>query len=285
MFCYDSSTPSGTFICKKCLSYASLTVRLLELEARIETLQNIRSNEEFIDSFSVQPETSVHVGSPSVSRSLPAVAASSQRDVFVTVRGKRRGKKLAQPSCPSPVKLFNSFAPLDDLQPDERVPEKSLIIGDSIVRDVRVFKPATTVNCIPGARVTDIEANLKLLDQGKRKFSKIIIHAGTNDIRLRQSEITKSSFKSACAQALKMSRSVSFSGPYPIRCSDEMYSRLDSLNRWLSEWCADNNVGFVDNWRAFRRRPGLLRRDGVHPSREGTALLSRNLAYDLNYCS
>ena len=48
MFCYDSSV-CRIFTCNKCISHARLTGKILELEARIETLQNIRSIEDFID--------------------------------------------------------------------------------------------------------------------------------------------------------------------------------------------------------------------------------------------
>ena len=84
-----------------------------------------------------------------------------------------------------------------------------------------------------------------------------------------------------CELAKRMSRSVICSGPIPSRRGDKIYSRLTSLNHWLSYWCPANGVGFVDNWNTFWGRPGLLQRDGIHPSWEGAALLSKNVSYCL----
>ncbi len=84
-----------------------------------------------------------------------------------------------------------------------------------------------------------------------------------------------------CELASTMSDTVICSGPLPAYRGDEIHSRLSSLNGWMSKWCPQNSIGFIDNWTSFWGRPDLLKRDGVHPSWGGAALLSRNLAHSL----
>uniref|UniRef100_A0A9J8CWP1 SGNH hydrolase-type esterase domain-containing protein n=1 Tax=Cyprinus carpio carpio TaxID=630221 RepID=A0A9J8CWP1_CYPCA len=154
-----------------------------------------------------------------------------------------------------------------------------------IVRLTEKISELETLQCLPGARAPDILANLKVLANAKRKYSKIVIHAGANDVRLRQSEITKSNIKEVCELASMMSDTVICSGPLPAYRGDEMHSRLLSLNGWMSKWCPQNNIGFIDNWTSFWGRPDLLKRDGLHPSWGGAPLLSRNMAHSLRVCT
>ena len=188
---------------------------------------------------------------------------------WVTVR--KRSSKPGPIGRTIPVHVSNRFSPLID-----NLAEKpTLIIGSSIVRDVKT--PAAIVKCIPGARTGDIENYLKLLAKDKRKYKKIIIHVGGNDTRRRQSEVTKVGVESLCTFAKTMSDSVVFSGPLPDLTSDDMFSRMSSFRRWLVRWCPDNDVGLVDHWNTFWGRSGLISRDGIHPTLEGSALISKNL--------
>ncbi len=81
-----------------------------------------------------------------------------------------------------------------------------------------------------------------MLANAKRKFSKIVIHVGTNDVRLRQSEMSKNNVKELCEVADMISDTVICSGPLPAYRDDETVdSRLLSLNGWMSKWCPQNN--------------------------------------------
>ncbi|KAL0154011.1 hypothetical protein M9458_050670, partial [Cirrhinus mrigala] len=265
------SVGSEGFTCDKCREIVRLTEKISELETRIQTLiedsKNVRASDTALDATSS--------GSP-VHCSVP-VTSSLQQGNWVTVRRHSRGSKHRSSV---PIRTSNRFSPLSDA-PTEKPDQSALVIGDSIVRNMKIETPATIVQCLPGDRAPDILANLKVLANAKRKFSKIVIHVGTNDVQLHQSEITNNNVKEVCELASTMSDTVICSGPLPAYRGDKIHSRLSSLNGWMSKWCPQNNIGFIDNWTSFWGRPDLLKRDGLHPSRGGAALLSSNMAYSL----
>ena len=273
MFSIDFSVGNVGFICDKCKETVRLTEKISELETRIQTLIEDSKSARALDTILDAPSivNSLH-------DSVPAEVEPLQPGKWVTVRD--RSSRGSKNHSSVPITTTNRFAPLSET-PTENSVDCALVIGDSITRNVKIETPANIVTCLPGARAPDIKANLKVLANANRKFSKIIIHVGTNDVRLRQSEITKINIKEVCELASTMSRTVICSGPLPVRRSDEIVSRLCSLNRWLSEWCPCNNIEFIDNWKSFWGKPDLLKRDGIHPSWDGAALLSSNMAHSL----
>ncbi|CAM4659040.1 unnamed protein product [Leuciscus chuanchicus] len=85
----------------------------------------------------------------------------------------------------------NRFSPLRETERD------AVIIGDSIVRHVHATLGKSKVHshCFPGARVSEIAARVPEILNGDERVGTVILHAGVNDIRLRQTEILKKDFR------------------------------------------------------------------------------------------
>ncbi|KAK3505750.1 hypothetical protein QTP70_004963, partial [Hemibagrus guttatus] len=129
---------------------------------------------------------------------------------------KTRAKPRARTSPPPPPPIFeiptqNLFAPLRETACD------AVIIGDSIVRHVRATaaKGKVHTRCLPGARVLDVSAQVPAIL--KKNIGAVVLHAGTNDIRLRQTEILKKDFRSLVELVCTTSPTtrIIVSGPFP----------------------------------------------------------------------
>ncbi|XP_066525745.1 uncharacterized protein [Hoplias malabaricus] len=282
-FSTSSDKYSGC-ICSKCQLVSSLVDKVDQLEVRIRSLLLLRDKQR--DSVLATPGALGRVSTPTT----PALEPSQQGEWVTSRRHSRRAKADANAEAKAsppghhapPIRVSNRFAPLSEAPAEEPV-KSALVIGDSIVRHVKLATPlgapAVTVSCLSGARAPDISGNLRLL--ANRRYSRVVIHVGANDIRLRQSEVTKGNITEVIKLAQTMSDAVICSGPIPMRRGDEAYSRLWALNCWMSKWCSENQVGFIDNWLRFEGKPGLIGRDGIHPTREGAALLSCSIAHSL----
>lgn len=274
--------------CVKCTVLATLEDKVSELEFQLRSLRHLSQT----------------AAGPAANRAPP------QEPGFTTVR--KSGKRNFKSSNPKRTPEFidpNRFQVLDewrDGDPDAndanesyasvspspapapkyrnsasqgrggpRWTRQTLVIGSSIVRDV--ILPEASTRCYPGARLGDIEGNLRLLKKSNNRYRRIVIHAGGNDTRRGQSEVTKLQVEAVCTLAKSMCDEVVFSGPLPDFSTSEMFSRFSAFHSWLATWCPANHIGFVDNWTAFEGIPGLIRRDGIHPTRAGSLLLAHNM--------
>uniref|UniRef100_A0AAQ4PLU3 Uncharacterized protein n=1 Tax=Gasterosteus aculeatus aculeatus TaxID=481459 RepID=A0AAQ4PLU3_GASAC len=162
---YSSASLTDNGTCKKCSIFDKLEARLSELEARLRTMeaQSLAAV--------VTPPTPVagagHIDVAFAPASRPP-ATPEQPGGWVTVRSKHKSKSKHTVNH-QPLHVSNRFSPLSDT-PAEK---PTLVIGSSILRNVKLAKPGTIVTCIPGARAGDIESYLKLLAKDKRKYSKI----------------------------------------------------------------------------------------------------------------
>lgn len=190
------------------------------------------------------------------------------------------------PASPLQPSSSRSGATRSEQQPQPLFPTNTLIIGDSIIRNVRFFNAAT--HCFPGATVSRITAKLpELLKSMPPSVHRIIIHVGINDISKEQSEVTKQDFKDlfhVLKPWILEGISVFISGFTPVlRHRDEHFSRAFYLNSWLNSSCRQHHISFIDNFNLFWNRPFYFQRDGLHLNRSGSRLLTRNMFLAVHY--
>ena len=211
-------------------------------------------------------------------------APTQQHGPWVIPQRKTRARTRARTSPPLPafeISTRNRFSPLRETERD------AVIIGSSIVRQVHatIGKGKVRTHCFPGARVLDVAAQVPGILNGDERVGAVVLHAGTNDIRLRQTEVLKKDYRTLIETVRSTSpeTTIIVSGPLPTyRLGHERFSRLFALNEWLMSWCNEQRLLFVNNWNLFWERPRLFRADGLHPCRIGAALLSDNISKTLH---
>lgn len=244
---------------------------------------------------------------PATSASPPPAASTGRTACHSTTRKKRhrmlheavirRSGDLHRAEAPRPRPPAQALqpGPLSSVPgPDSSHPPSSprplfppttLIIGDSITRDIG-FANATT-HCLPGATVPAIlDKLLDLLPSLPSSIIRIVLHVGTNDTSRRESELTKKDFNFLFNVLKDCRKSVFISGPIPtIGRGSDRFSRILSLHTWLQSACRSHSLDFIDNFNLFWDRPSLFKRDGVHPNKRGSRMLSSNIQHAVQSAS
>uniref|UniRef100_A0A9J7XVZ0 SGNH hydrolase-type esterase domain-containing protein n=1 Tax=Cyprinus carpio carpio TaxID=630221 RepID=A0A9J7XVZ0_CYPCA len=116
---------------------------------------------------------------------------------WVQPQRRTRARTRAMTSPPPLPPVFeistrNRFAPLHETEHD------AVIVGDSIVRHVRVTLDEGKVHthCFPGARVLDVSAQIPAILKANESPRAVVLHTGVNDTTLRQTETLKRDFRS-----------------------------------------------------------------------------------------
>uniref|UniRef100_A0A668SN63 Uncharacterized protein n=1 Tax=Oreochromis aureus TaxID=47969 RepID=A0A668SN63_OREAU len=121
------------------------------------------------------------------------------------------------------------------------------------------------------ARPGDTEETLKLLAKDKCKFRKILVHYSSNDTC--QFDVTKIILD----RCETMSDVILFSGPLPKGTKSDLFSHVFFLLDGCLSGVEKTHMGFIDNWKNLGEKPGLFRREVLHPTFDGAALISRKL--------
>ncbi len=159
---------------------------------------------------------------------------------------------------------------------------RTLIVGDSIIRNVRTRTPTTCR--FPQATVSDVNKELRSIVMKHKTANRVIIHVGKNDIRKGQSEMLKQDFSELFETLQRLEVQSFISGPLPARGTN-MFSRLLRLNTWLQRTCSTKGVNFIDNFNIFWGHRQLFKLDGLHPNKLGARVLKDNFYFSLHHPS
>ena len=159
--------------------------------------------------------------------------------------------------------------------------ETVVVVGDSIVKFVKGWELSNaernvSVKSVSGATLNDMSDFLK--PTGRKQPNKLIMHAGTNDLRRsvvadRIVELAEN-FKKDCKHSEVVISSL------VIRCDGEdVAEKVNQANTILKSNCVKSNLAFLDNSNINRSH---LNSRGVHLNRNGTSVLQANILNFLN---
>jgi lysophospholipase L1-like esterase len=169
---------------------------------------------------------------------------------------------------------------------DRKNGKKSLLIGDSLIRDVDSNRlDNTDIAVLSGGTVTDA---LNHLNDVEESLNCIYLCVGTNDCSPKDADIEKirDSYTNLVVAAKKKTDSIVISSIPPRLDNETCRQKVESLNAALVSICSETGATFVDHTDSFMLRQGeindgYLHKDGVHLTAPGTQRLIKNLKVPL----
>ena len=169
-------------------------------------------------------------------------------------------------------------------QPSRPIRTGTLLLGDSILRDVDANKlPGTSVVYRGGACVNDVKRQLA---KETREYDTVILHVGTNDLPgcLEAVDVI-SDYRELLEEAKAVANKVLVSSVCPRSDFPDLMDKLDSVNAGLLDLSEGLDCVFVDHNNHFRTRDGgindaVLQEDGIHLNSYGTNKLVAHLGLE-----
>ena len=172
----------------------------------------------------------------------------------------------------------------DDADEPDMEPEGVLVIGDSLLRDVEPMSDDVTIDSTSGARFADVRKKLKAMNPKKRRYSRAVIVAGTNDSTTRKpADKIVADCKTTIETAKRIATTVVLSSIPPRNDDRGDSAKIDNINQLLLTVANEVDVEYVNHDRNFRFidhsvDTALLLPDQLHLSTNGVKKLLTNLS-------
>ena len=164
---------------------------------------------------------------------------------------------------------------------DGKKRKDTIYVGDSIMRktDSRLSKGEDVVVCLPGARIEHVTERVEKIT-GRGNGGTILVHVGTNNADKEGTTAIVEKYRDLLKKT-KQARvgQIIISGILPVfgnRIQGYRNSKRMAVNGMVERLCKEEDVGYVDLWDSFVGREDMYRRDGLHLSGKGAAVLPRD---------
>ncbi len=150
-----------------------------------------------------------------------------------------------------------------------------VLIGDSIIKSIipqKLSRKKVRKFTYPGKSADEIESEIRNIDSASISASHVIIHCGTNNLPVDQSNVCLNKIEKLCSTVHDMfpNAEVGISG-ITIRNDIESSAKMADVNNKIKEMCTRHNYTFIDHKNINR---SCLNRSNLHLNAKGAALLA-----------